>query len=453
VLDRIGRRLCERIARRSAALLSLPRSPHLGRLRALGRSALGRRDVVLIHLSGVANRARVLKIGQSLLDAGLSIAFMSKLSPRHRGRAVRVGRALGCPVLYFPDAHAFLPGPKDRVPGLNWPLMVQYLKAAMWTHVRAIGPRVIHTFDAAAIGLGHDFRDRLRAEGKGTAWFHDFPEYTAGHRFADSGAVGAPEDAEWRRVVLEHEALHARHPDHAFAVSPALAAALAEDYGLDPAPTALLNVPRAIDFDPASRLTVRRALGVAEKTPLLVYSGGLTPHRGIDTLVAALALMPEAHLVLLARSRSPYLRSLIDRARATGCGGRLHVHPFVEPARISSFLRDATLGVHPLRRYGNAEVALPNKLFDYLHAGLPVVVSDCRAMADFVRAHGVGRVFAADDAGSLVDALRRVLAEREALVARVAASAIRGAYCWEREEAVLIDIYRRHLGRARAETA
>jgi glycosyltransferase involved in cell wall biosynthesis len=236
-------------------------------------------------------------------------------------------------------------------------------------------------------------------------------------------------------------------------VSPALAAALAEDYGLDPAPTALLNVPRAIDFDPASRLTVRRALGVAEKTPLLVYSGGLTPHRGIDTLVAALALMPEAHLVLLARSRSPYLRSLVDRARATGCGGRLHVHPFVEPARISSFLRDATLGVHPLRRYGNAEVALPNKLFDYLHAGLPVVVSDCRAMADFVRAHGVGRVFAADDAGSLADALRRALAEREALAARVAAPSIRGAYCWEREEAVLIDIYRRHLGRARAETA
>ena len=445
---RIGRRLYEATGWRGLAGLFLPAQPDIGRLRLVGRSsgALARRDVLLIHPSGVANRSRVLKIGQSLLDAGLSVAFMSKLSPRRRGMKVRVGEALGCPVLYFPDAHAFLRGTKVRVPALNWPLMVQYLNAAMWTYVHAIRPRVIHTFDVAAIGLGHDFRDRLRAEGHDAAWFHDFSEYTAGHSFADDKTAGASEDVEWRRVVLAHEAAHACYPDHAFTVSPALAAALAEEYGLDMAPTVLLNVPRAGDFDEASRLTVRKAVGIGRNVPLLVYSGGLTPHRGIETLVAALTRLPEAHLVLVAQSRTPYVLSLIDQARAAGCAGRLHFHPYVDPARVASFLRDATVGVHPLRHYGNAEAALPNKLFAYLHAGLPVVVSDCRSMADFVRGNGVGHVFAAGDAASLADALRAAIAEEAGLRARIAASGIRLTCCWEREEAALLEVYRRHLG-------
>jgi glycosyltransferase involved in cell wall biosynthesis len=97
------------------------------------------------------------------------------------------------------------------------------------------------------------------------------------------------------------------------------------------------------------------------------------------------------------------------------------------------------VGVHPLTRYGNAEVALPNKLFDYLHAGLPVVVSDCRAMAEFVHRYRVGRTFAAGDAEALAAALRETIAERGMLRANIAAASER--FCWEREEPALLDFY------------
>jgi glycosyltransferase involved in cell wall biosynthesis len=154
----------------------------------------------------------------------------------------------------------------------------------------------------------------------------------------------------------------------------------------------------------------------------------------------AVAQLPDAHLVLMAQGRTPYLLSLLDRARSAGCAGRMHLLPYVAPQRISSFLRDATVGVHPLTRYGNAEVALPNKLFDYLHAGLPVVVSDCRAMAEFVSSHRVGRVFAAGDAESLAAALRATIAEGTLLRANIAAA--RERFCWEREEPALLEFYR-----------
>jgi glycosyltransferase involved in cell wall biosynthesis len=395
---------------------------------------------VLIQPSGVVNRGRVLRVARTLLDAGWSVAFMTKLSPRRRTRRVEIGTALGCPVFYFPDVHAFLGAAKVRVPALNWPLMVQYLNATMWTYVRALRPRVVHTFGVAAIGLGHDFRHRLRAEGHDARWCHDFLEHTAGHAFGDDRLAGAGEDHEWRRVVLAFEAAHAAYPDHAFAVSPALAEAVAEDYRLDRLPTVLLNAPRLADFDGIGRPTVREAAGVAANAPLIVYAGGVTPLRGIETLVTALARLPGAHLALIAGARTPYLLSLLDRARDIGCGARLHLLPYVAPRWISSFLRDATVGVHPLTRYGNAEVALPNKLFDYLHAGLPVVVSDCRTMAEFVRQYRVGRVFAAGDAESLAVALRETIAERALLRPNIVAACDR--FCWERQEPALLDFYR-----------
>ncbi len=448
---RIARRLYQATGWRGLAPLFVP-GPHHNRNRlpfARAGGALAGRDAVLIQPSGVVNRARVLRIAQSLLDAGWSVAFMTKLPPRHRTFDAEIGEALGCPVFYFPDAHAFLPTAGVRVPALNWSLMVQYLNAAMWSRVRAMRPRVIHTFGVSAIGLGHDFRDRLRNEGHDAVWFHDFLERTAGHRFGGDRVADGAEDIEWRRAVVAFETAHARHPDHGFTVSPSLAAALTADYRLEREPTVLLNAPRLRDFDAAARPTVREAAGIGPDAPLIVYAGGITPLRGIETLVAALSRLPEAHLVLMIAGRSPYVLSLLDQARAADCAARLHFHPYVDPERISSFMRDATLGVHPLTRYGNAEVALPNKLFDYLHAGLPVVVSDCRSMADFVRRHGVGRVFAAGDASSLAAAVRAVVADRVALRAHIGAAGIRDAFCWEREQEPLLEIYRRCFDRPR----
>jgi glycosyltransferase involved in cell wall biosynthesis len=402
---------------------------------------LERRDAVLIQPSGIVNRGRVLRIAGTLVEAGWSVAFFAKLPARRRTRSVAIGRALDCPIFYFPDAHAFLGPGTVRVPALNWPLMIQYLNARMWTYIRALRPRVVHTFGVAAIGLGHDLCTRLRAEGHDVFWCHDFLERTAGHVFHDDRSADPAPDPEWRRIMVALEAAHAHHPDHSFTVSPALAAALVEDYGLASAPTVLLNAPRRRDFDATMRPTLRQRLRIGAEAPLIVYVGGVTPLRGIEVLVRALARLPAAHLALVVDAKTPYLVSLVEAARGAGCGGRLHLLPYVAPDRISSFVRDATVGVHPLSRYGNAEVALPNKLFDYLHAGLPVVVSDCRAMADFVRTHEVGRVFAAGDAGSLAAALRRIFAEGATMRPKIEAA--RRQFCWECEESSLLEVYRR----------
>jgi hypothetical protein len=93
--------------------------------------------------------------------------------------------------------------------------------------------------------------------------------------------------------------------------------------------------------------------------------------------------------------------------------------------------------------YGNSDVALPNKLFDYCMAGIPAVVSNCQAMEEFVTTWRVGEVFKAEDTADFVRAVRAVLADRQRYV-----DAIRDqpdlidAHCWEAQETVLLGVYK-----------
>jgi glycosyltransferase involved in cell wall biosynthesis len=141
-------------------------------------------------------------------------------------------------------------------------------------------------------------------------------------------------------------------------------------------------------------------------------------------------------------------------AARLGVGERVHFPAPVPDEQLVALTRAADVGVNPLDRYGNGDVALPNKLFEYLHAGLPMVVSDSPQMAAFVRAHRLGEVANVDDPDAWAAAIRRVLAdpigyrgdptEREQL---------RHAWSWEAQEAPLLDLYARLTSRTHVQRA
>jgi glycosyltransferase involved in cell wall biosynthesis len=140
-----------------------------------------------------------------------------------------------------------------------------------------------------------------------------------------------------------------------------------------------------------------------------VYPGNVKPVRGLNALVEALPALEGVHAALITEMNSE-VRALVERARALRCDDRLHVMPYVPPDDVSSFISDADVGINPLLRYGNADVALPNKILEYLHAGLPMVVSDAPTIAAFVRELGIGVVYPAGDHVAFASAVRRVLA-------------------------------------------
>jgi glycosyltransferase involved in cell wall biosynthesis len=100
--------------------------------------------------------------------------------------------------------------------------------------------------------------------------------------------------------------------------------------------------------------------------------------------------------------QSWYLDHLNDCAEKIGARERLHFIPYVEPEEVVSYLSAATIGISPLPAdVVNYDLALPNKLFDYMQAKLPIVVSNCVVAEQVVTELGIGEVFEWSSAQSL----------------------------------------------------
>lgn len=254
---------------------------------------------------------------------------------------------------------------------------------------------------------------------------------------------------DWLRPVFRR--IEARALARAAGVivpSPGIARALARFYRV-PRPVVLENWPVLDEGLRPAVPGLRERLGIAADRPIALYQGGLQPHRGLHLLVEAAAELPELDLVLMGNGR---LRTaLAGQIAALGLERRVHLIPPEPLARLMSMTMTADIGVHPLEAgWLNHAQASPNKLFEYLHAGLPVVATDLPGMRRALAAAPGGDPslrFASGDRAGLVAALRR-LANDRALRAELAARAraARLAYCWQAQEGRLRALYAAVLG-------
>ena len=314
---------------------------------------------------------------------------------------------------------------------------VDDLELAVGPVLDELAPDVIHAHDVHLLGVVARARVRARQAGRDVRWVYDAHEWVPG--LSRYGGRTARVVAAW--AALERRFV--RDADRVLTVSPPLADALRERYHLPRTPDVVLNVP-PLGARAAGARSVREAAGVPTGVPLLVYSGGVQAARGVETAVEALPHLPAAHLVVVAvpSVHTAPVAAVRARAEALGVADRLHVLPPVPPDQVSAFLAGADVGLIPLRHYGSHEMALANKLFEYLHAGVPMVVSDCRAQAAFVREHGVGEVHRAGDGADLAAAVARVLADPARYAAALADRALLERYTWQTQADVLRSVHR-----------
>ena len=294
-----------------------------------------------------------------------------------------------------------------------------------------LAPDVVHAHDVQMVSVAIAVSAVL-----GCKSVYDAHEYVKG--LSQYGSRGARTVAAW--ASLEREYIH--RFDRVITVSEPLAEALARDYQLASVPEVVLNIPASREVRPGDP-DVRSACGLALDVPLLVYSGGVQRARGVDTAIRALTLLPDYHLavVCVPSTAIPAVDVLRGLALAEGLVDRVHWLEPVPHEEVAGFLRTADVGVIPLRHFPSHEMALTNKLFEYLQAGLPVVVSDCLAQRDFVLMNGIGAVHRAEDPADLASALGVVSANRMAMRARVADPDLQNKYSWPEQVWVLQSVY------------
>jgi glycosyltransferase involved in cell wall biosynthesis len=226
--------------------------------------------------------------------------------------------------------------------------------------------------------------------------------------------------------------------DHTVTVCDSIAAEIERRYGV-PRPTVLLNCPAASANGRAAGRTA--AIDSKVEEPVILYQGGFSPNRGLKTLVLAAHRLERGRIVLMGWGRlEDELRDLIA---GEGLGDRVRIVDPVPPAEVIAQARRASVGVIPYEPVGlNNTYTTPNKLFDYMAAGLPVAASRLPELTRFVEQGEMGLTFSPGDPAALATALNEILTDPASYRRMRERSQEAGhRYTWERESHKLLALY------------
>ena len=339
-----------------------------------------------------------------------------------------------------------LSGPLDRL--ATW-FLTTFGGRAAWAHldpellafentygpaIDRLWPDIIHANDFRMLGVAVRSAQRMRAHGHQVKVVWDAHEFLPGIKPWSS-------NPRWHVAQIRHERQYAPYADAVLTVTQPLAELLQAEHGLETPPTVVLNAPYARGAE-SDIVDIRTRCGLADDVPLMVYSGAAAPQRGLDIMVETLPELPGVHVALVvAAPPNSYVESLGARADELGVRDRLHVLPYVPVNDIVPFLRTATIGVIPALHTVNHHLSLGTKFFEYSHAGLPILVSDLKTMAQMVRATGQGEVFLAEDRADYVRAARALLADLDRYRGAYQDEEMLDAWSWEGQAAVLDRVY------------
>ncbi|NIX75369.1 glycosyltransferase [Microvirga terricola] len=240
---------------------------------------------------------------------------------------------------------------------------------------------------------------------------------------------------KWRLAALAHvkaiEQRGIRAADAVITVSPGIAEALQEAYPGLKTPSVVRNVPDSV---PASFRPSGSAIDV-------LFHGLLRDNRGLEAIIDSVPLWRDEFRLVFRGSASPsYLEGLKARAAARGVEARVRFEASVAPQDVVSRASEADIGLCLLPDTSrHNRFALPNKLFEYLAAGLAVITSPLPDMAAILQHYECGRLVPVDGAAiaRAVNGLDRPAIDRMKRQALTAAEEL----SWGRERHTLISLY------------
>jgi glycosyltransferase involved in cell wall biosynthesis len=213
-------------------------------------------------------------------------------------------------------------------------------------------------------------------------------------------------------------------------VAPAIAERYRLEFGLDP--VVVLNAPDSVEVSDHA---------VDPERIRMIHHGAAQHGRQLELLIDVVAgCDPRFSLDFMLVGDPEYIDELRGRAKRLD-GERIHFRDPVPPDQILAAIADYDIGLFllPPSSFSKAE-SLPNKLFDFITAGMAVIVGPTPAMASFVRANGIGLVTESFDPEVAANTLNRLDAKQiEAM--RTRSRDIRHRYTAATEMAKVVALY------------
>lgn len=415
----------------------------------------GRRVAMALY-ADVTYDSRVQREAESLCRAGHSVTIYCLSGAAPSGSSFEVVASRPSVSAVLPDGSSpFLRTGTSGVVGrvasrVRW--MVGYVR-----NIRAWGRWAVATAGHVDVWHAHDLTGLMAVAPRVVASARLV--YDSHEIFLETGTA-ARLPGPLRRALSAYEGRLARRAIAMITVNDQYAAVL--DRRLRPRRVLVVrNCPPRWEAPELPVSGLRDATGVPSSVPLMLYHGSFTHHRGIEQLAEAM-LQPgleSAHLALL--GFGGIRQELQDLVAEPRFEGRLHLLDAVPPGELLDWVAGADVDVIPLQHSTlNHWLCTPNKLWESLAAGVPVVVSDFPAMRPIVLddpAGELGAVCDPADPASIAMAIRTIVERPPELRAELRRRCLEAAHArwnWEQESATLVELYReldrtdRHLPRS-----
>lgn len=181
----------------------------------------------------------------------------------------------------------------------------------------------------------------------------------------------------------------------------------------------------------------------AEKQNILIYQGALNVGRGIDLMIEAMTYLPNCQLWIAGKGDvEEELRNLVVQKELSD---RVIFKGLIPMNQLAKITAQARLGFSLEEDLGkNYYYASPNKVYDYIQAGVPVLVADLPEMSRTVEQYKVGEILTKEErkpqilAKHIESMLSNVTLYKEYVENCLKASEVLN---WENERTKLFEIY------------
>ncbi|MFN8165459.1 MAG: glycosyltransferase [Bacteroidia bacterium] len=187
----------------------------------------------------------------------------------------------------------------------------------------------------------------------------------------------------------------------------------------------------------------RSEFGIPTDKPVFLFQGaGINIDRGAEEAIQAISLLSDAVLLFIGGGDViDLLRKKVDDENLNHKVFFIGKKPLSE---LPSYTALADFGLTLDKDTNlNYKYSLPNKLFDYINAGLPVLATDLPEVRKIVADYQIGLITPSSEPHILAESMEVMVKNRSGLDLwkenlKIAAAEL----CWENEEKKLLEVFR-----------
>ena len=174
--------------------------------------------------------------------------------------------------------------------------------------------------------------------------------------------------------------------------------------------------------------------------------GGVGPHRGVDTLIRSASYLGEPEIDILieivgARPNKRYTKMLKELINELNIDTNVKLIPWIKSDDVYEYMRSADVGIVPHHSNDHTDTTIPHKLYQYMMAGLPLIVSSSKPLKRVVETLNCGVIYEAGNPRDLADKIKWLFQNRSQM-ARMAEngfnSTVKENVNWENNSALAL---------------